>query len=1209
MPLPELQLAFDLDRLLAPPGGAAFVVDRDLRFVAAAGEALHVAGVQPSDIVGRTLEEALDPTRLARVGDVYREALAGRSLAVEHDFGGRRFLSRGQPLRDPGGAIVAALVFAHDVSAHERAAEADRRTEEMFTALVQDAPFGVFVVDPDLRIRLVNSGAAPMFAGIDPVVGRSYAELIELIWPPAEAAALLADLRRARDGAVGETVIVTARRVDRGRTESYSCQHHQIVLPEGERGVACYVHDLTAHREAQQIVAAAGRRDAFRLALTDEVRPLTRPDDIIATASALLGRELGVSRVAYATVAGRRAHVQRDWTDGTVPSSVGDRPLGAFTDALAAGRTVVVEDVDADPRSTDPLMRPAFASASVRSLVHVPLVKAGKLVALLAASHREPRVWTNDDVGLVEEVADRTWAAIEQAHAEHEVRQRTAQLQLMMANAPYGMYLVDQDLRILRVNDAARPVFGGLEQVEGRLLADVLHDLWQPAEAEALLERFRETLQTGRPYESPEEVVHRQGDVVVEAFQWRIDRIPMPDDALGIICYFRDVSRELEVRRVIATRAAYDHYRASLADALRSQPGEVAVEGARMLREHLGASRVCYVELDHEAQVADIVSEVRAEGVPAIAGRYPFAGLGPWSEALQRGQPIATTDVRTTEKAEAYLGAGIAAYAGVPQVVDGQVRAILGVHSAVPRAWTDDDLALIEHTAERTWAALARTRGEAALRASEARLQLALDAARMGTFSWSFGEDGGEVDDRFVALLGLPAGAPVDLVDGVARSIHPDDRDAYAAALARASSPGDGVLRLEARLVHPDGSIAWALFTGRTLFDGERPARLVGIAADVTQLKEVEQALREREERLEEGDRRKDEFLAILAHELRNPLAPIRTGLQVLQHDGLSGPALGQVRAMMERQVGHMVRLIDDLLDLSRITSGKIRLQREVSELSALVDAVVETNRPQIEAGKLHLDVSLPEAPVLLDVDPARFVQVLSNVVHNAVKFTDPGGRVALRADVVGDDLVVEIRDTGVGIEPAMLERVFELFAQVDEPELHGGEIHAHSAGRGQGSTFTLRVPTGVARQAPSVAPPAVLEPDARRRVVVIDDNRDAADAVAMLVDAMGGEARVAYDGQSGVALVDAFRPDLVLLDLGMPEVDGFETCRRLRLLGRADLRVVALTGWGQEQDQAATAAAGFDAHLTKPADPAVLERLIAGRLPDRGAPGSSRSG
>jgi CheY-like chemotaxis protein/nitrogen-specific signal transduction histidine kinase len=378
----------------------------------------------------------------------------------------------------------------------------------------------------------------------------------------------------------------------------------------------------------------------------------------------------------------------------------------------------------------------------------------------------------------------------------------------------------------------------------------------------------------------------------------------------------------------------------------------------------------------------------------------------------------------------------------------------------------------------------------------------------------------------------------------------------------------------------------------------------------------AETALRASEDQLQEAGRRKDEFLAMLAHELRNPLAPLQTGLELIRVAGSTPESVERVRAAMDRQIRHMVRLIDDLLDVSRITSGRIQLQRQPTPLADLINRAVEANRAPFDAASIQLTVHIPDEPHILDIDRTRMVQVLSNLLHNAAKFTPPNGHVEISARSTAPatretdgKVTLTVSDDGVGISEKMLPRIFDLFTQGDHSqpglgiglalarrlvEMHGGRIEASSEGPGRGSVFTIDLP--VARhltQADSDMAPRVEH--VSRRVLIVDDNEDAAESLAMLIEMLGGQARIALNGEAGLQAVTEFHPDLVLLDIGMPGIDGYETCRRIRLepAGR-DVLVVALTGWGQEQDKRRAIDAGFDAHLTKPADPAVLERILS---------------
>ena len=367
-------------------------------------------------------------------------------------------------------------------------------------------------------------------------------------------------------------------------------------------------------------------------------------------------------------------------------------------------------------------------------------------------------------------------------------------------------------------------------------------------------------------------------------------------------------------------------------------------------------------------------------------------------------------------------------------------------------------------------------------------------------------------------------------------------------------------------------------------------------------------------QQLKAEDRRKDEFLATLAHELRNPLAPIRTGLALLRATTDAG-ALERTRQIMERQLGHMVRLIDDLLDLSRVTRGAVQLDIERIDLWSVVGMAIEASRPLIDAAGVQLVVRLPEAPVILEADRTRLAQVLSNLVNNAAKFTPRGGRVELVAVEQGSDALISVKDTGIGIPADMLTHIFEMFVQVRQNaashtglgigltlvkrlvDLHGGRVWAESNGPGQGSTFYLRLPLATSAAAAPQAHPVSAAPSGgtARRVLVVDDNADAADLLASLMVMRGHDVRTAFNGADALEIVREFHPDVAFLDIGLPGMSGYELAARLRrepaLRG---LLLVAVTGWGQEEDRRRSKEAGFDHHLTKPVDPTIVLALLA---------------
>jgi signal transduction histidine kinase/ActR/RegA family two-component response regulator len=397
-----------------------------------------------------------------------------------------------------------------------------------------------------------------------------------------------------------------------------------------------------------------------------------------------------------------------------------------------------------------------------------------------------------------------------------------------------------------------------------------------------------------------------------------------------------------------------------------------------------------------------------------------------------------------------------------------------------------------------------------------------------------------------------------------------------------------------------------------------RLVRAWGSQLDLTERKRLEEELRQRADELAAADRRKDQFLAMLAHELRNPLAPIRNAVELMRQAEVADPSFRSSREMVERQVKHLARLVDDLLDVSRITRGSIRLRKEATDLGTLAERAVEATRPLIESRGHELILQLPERQVRLEADPARLEQVISNLLNNAAKYTMPGGRIWLTAEAEGDQAVVRVRDTGIGVPPDVLGRVFEPFVQSDGSlarsegglgigltlvrslvEMHGGTVEAHSPGLGQGSEFVVRLP---------IRPPALnamsdrFEDDEapsplahRSRVLVVEDNLDAAESLAALLRLWGHEVQVVHDGLVALEAARRQRPEVVLLDIGLPGLDGYQVARRLRdEVGLHDALLVAMTGYGQPDDRRRSREAGIQHHYVKPVEPAILRELLA---------------
>jgi PAS domain S-box-containing protein len=495
-----------------------------------------------------------------------------------------------------------------------------------------------------------------------------------------------------------------------------------------------------------------------------------------------------------------------------------------------------------------------------------------------------------------------------------------------------------------------------------------------------------------------------------------------------------------------------------------------------------------------------------------------------------------------------------------------------------------------------------------ALRASESRYQLAVRGSSAGLWDWDIPAGTMFYSPRFKALLGYTEEEFPDLPEVIGRLIHDEDRPLVREAL-RSHLEQRKPYQVECRLRDRSGRWRWFFVAGAAQWDDAgRPFRMAGSVVEVTERKQAEQVL-------QDANRAKDEFIATLAHELRNPLAPIRTGLEILKKDGANGPASQRARATMERQLAHMIRLIDDLLDISRINSGKIHLEVTRLALRDVIDTALEISRPAVAAGRHELTVDVPASPVELMGDPTRLAQAVGNLLNNAAKYTPPGGHIALRVRQDESFAVIEVDDDGVGIPQGMLENIFSLFTQVGKTiersqgglgiglylvrslvGLHGGTVTATSAGAGQGSRFTVRLPC-LPQQAPAQVPTAplrhVAEP-AGLKVLLVDDNVDAAETLGIVLEMAGSQVRTVHDGPSVLPAAREFDPDVVLLDIGLPGMNGYEVAAQLRQQPRfRHTLLVAITGWGGEQDRRRAQEAGFDHHLTKPVDFNALEPLL----------------
>ncbi|HVI78133.1 MAG TPA: ATP-binding protein [Candidatus Acidoferrum sp.] len=487
---------------------------------------------------------------------------------------------------------------------------------------------------------------------------------------------------------------------------------------------------------------------------------------------------------------------------------------------------------------------------------------------------------------------------------------------------------------------------------------------------------------------------------------------------------------------------------------------------------------------------------------------------------------------------------------------------------------------------------------------SEARFRAMAEASP--ALTWQLDGLGNLVylNQRCTELMGRTA---EELMNGGWRStLHPEDAPDYLAALEGALH-NRSHFQQRVRIRKGDGEVRWLksyalpLFTAEGHYTGH-----VGVFIDITDTVNAENALRE-------AGRRKDEFLATLAHELRNPLAPVASALALMAHPW-SAARIPHLLSIINRQVNHMVRLVDDLLEVSRITSGKVELRRAPTELATILRNVIESSQPLVSEKKHTLNVSIPEAPLLVYADSVRLEQIFTNLLNNAARYTPDGGEIWLSSRQEDNYAVVSIRDNGIGILPGMLPRLFDMFAQerrqgVGTQEglgiglnlvhrlvsMHGGTVEAMSKGKDQGSEFVVRLPLAQTPGHETTAEPEAAAEPAGLRVLVVDDNYDAADVLQMLLASIGINAKAVNSGPTALTAIPQFKPEVILMDIGMPGMSGHEVARQIRGEPQFnDIKLVALTGWGQEEDRRQSKASGFDHHLTKPVSLKTLKELLA---------------
>ncbi|MFN8571221.1 MAG: PAS domain-containing protein [Gemmatimonadaceae bacterium] len=940
------------------------------------------------------------------------------------------------------------------------------------------------------------------------------------------------------------------------------------------------LRDITQRKQASERLSQAAAFDAYRARLLDQIGGLTTAEQVLSAATRVLGEHLQVERAYYAEFDANHEFVIIPGNYFSVPNqpSIAGRfrmhgYSVALFDDVRAGRPVVVDDVQSHDRMS-PEERERYVHGKARAFISFPLMTNGRLVAVVEATQSTSRNWTAVDLAVVRETAERIASALEHTRADAKLRASEERFRLAARTTGFGLYDYDITTNALYCTPELRTLCGIAPDAE--LSFETLGALTYAEDRDRLSEAIRVALDpTGTGEFDDEYRIVRPDNGAVRWLHLRgrtlfgergATRTPMR--IIGVVL---DISERREVEEQLREREATFRAMFSISSIGKAQ---VELPSGRFIRVN---AAMCAMMGYQESELLQL-------------------------DARSIAHPDEKTKVRD---ALALLAKGIGDSYGVERRYVRKDGTVIWVHVTVNVIHEDSGpprraTAVIQDITS-------RKNVENALRESEERFRLLAD--NIAPLAWMADGHGRTFwyNKRWYEYTGIsiddtPAWGWPD-------QTHPDHLARVASRIQKSWSTGDpwdDTFPLRGR----DGTYRWFLSRALPIRDATNNiVRWFGTNTDVTDQRALADALRE-------ADRRKDDYLAMLGHELRNPLAPIRNAVQILRMSATEPRTIGPLCDLLERQVMHMVRLVDDLLDVARVSRGKIELQRAAIDLRGVIHQAVESTRPQVDERGHQLLVTVPESEITVMGDFTRLTQVVSNLLDNAAKYSGQAKRIWLSlspSEARGDEAVIRVRDEGRGIDRSTVDGVFDLFYQAEPnldrsegglgiglslvkslTEMHGGTVAVQSAGLGLGSEFVVRLPSLSQLQPSEVTTASAPLGRDRQRVLVVDDNRDSAESTALLLQLMGHDVLTAHDGVAAVRLATQERPTVVLLDIGLPMLDGYDACRAMRREGLTDTFIVAVTGYGQADDRRRSEAAGFNAHLVKPVSMDDLAAILA---------------